>query len=145
VTSVLTNCKFHHLGLAVEGPEQALVFLAGQGYQVGETVFDPEQNVNLIWCTHPTMPTVEVIYQSDPKGPLESVLRNRRESFYHVCYAVQDVPNVIASLKNLGLRVICVAGQKPSVLFQGQTVGFYYVSGFGLVELVCPVKEPVTS
>jgi len=38
---------FHHLGLAVSRPDEAVTFLTGLGYAIGDRVFDPEQNINL--------------------------------------------------------------------------------------------------
>ena len=32
--------KFHHLGLAVRSPESARSFIEGQGYHIGDTVFE---------------------------------------------------------------------------------------------------------
>ena len=63
--------SFHHLGLAVTRPGEAVGFLQGLGYDAGEAVRDPLQNVDLIWCTHPQMPAVEVIASTGTPGPLD--------------------------------------------------------------------------
>jgi hypothetical protein len=135
------NCRFHHLGLAVRAPEKAVALLEAQGYAAGEPVFDPLQGVHLIWCTHDTMPAVEIIYQTAAGGPLDAVLAGKSEAIYHVCYAVEDAGGAIESLTAKGLRVICVSPEKPSTLFAGQSVSFHYVGGFGLIELVNPTKQ----
>ena len=59
---------FHHLGLAVKEPKTAETFLTGLGYSIGETVFDPLQNVNLSMCSHLTMPDVEIIFPAGSEG-----------------------------------------------------------------------------
>lgn len=133
--------RFHHLGLAVKQPKKALAFLRAQGFEIGHSVFDPLQGVNLIWCSHATMPAVEVVYQTATEGPLNSMLAERTEFFYHICYAVEDLPDTVDVLKQQGLRMICVSEEKPSVLFKGQAVCFYYIPGFGLIEFVCPIKN----
>ena len=53
--------EFHHLGLAVRRPDDAVRFLDGLGYEIGEPIFDPEQNINAILCRHGgAMPDVEI-------------------------------------------------------------------------------------
>jgi len=41
---------FDHFGLATCKPEQAVAFLKGLGYHIGEKTYDPQQRVNLILC-----------------------------------------------------------------------------------------------
>src|SRR5438094_83015 len=123
----LDSVQFHHLGLAVAEPTKAVSLLTSLGYTLGDRVFDPGQGVHLIWCSHLTMPHVEVIYQTQAGGPLDSILIGRNESIYHICFAAEDVKTTLAEWKGLGLRVICVSAQKPSVLFANQAVSFYYV------------------
>jgi hypothetical protein len=141
VNSLPLNCRFHHLGLAVKSAAKAVKLLELQGYAVGEPVFDPLQGVNLIWCTHESMPAVEIIYQTAERGPLDSILAGKSESIYHLCYAVEDTSGAIKSLTDSGLRVICVSPEKPSTLFAGQNVSFHYVGGFGLIEFVSPTTQ----
>jgi methylmalonyl-CoA/ethylmalonyl-CoA epimerase len=138
---IVQEYRFHHLGLAVKRPQKALAFLKAQGYRIVDQVFDPLQRVNLVWCMHATMPAVEVIYQTGAEGPLNAVLAERTESFYHTCYAVEDMGASVENLKQHGLRVVCVSEKKPSVLFAGQAVSFHYIPGFGLIEFVCPIKK----
>ena len=138
---LLVNCRFHHFGLAVRAANKAVALLEAQGYSVGEPVFDPLQGVHLIWCTHESMPAVEIIYQTAERGPLDSVLAGKSESIYHVCYAVDDTSGAIKTLTASGLRVICVSPEKPSTLFAGQNVSFHYVGGFGLIEFVSPITQ----
>ena len=46
---MLDSMKFHHIGVAVKGIQAtAAVYVAG-GYKQSETIFDPEQNVDICW------------------------------------------------------------------------------------------------
>ncbi|MEI6268140.1 MAG: VOC family protein [Methylococcaceae bacterium] len=126
---------FHHLGLAVRRPSQALSFIRGMGYQHTEAIFDAEQNVNLILCTHGQMPTIEIIYPSLSRGPLESILKDHSEMFYHLCYTSNNMNNSIQKIKSEN-RVIMVSDIKPAILFEGRGVSFYKVAGFGLIEII---------
>lgn len=130
--------SFHHLGLAVAKPEPALAFLRGLGYRAGKAVFDPLQGVNLQICEHPTMPLVEVISPGKSDGPLNALLTRSREGLvYHVAYRTADLAASLNALEaHPDLRVICVSSPKPAVLFNGESVSFYVISGLGMIEII---------
>lgn len=130
--------SFHHLGLAVRRPREATQFLGGLGYRIGETVFDPEQNVNLIMCSHPdAMPDVEIICPAAGKSPVDALVAGRPQGIvYHMCYATADLAATLTALDEAGLRVICKAPPTPAVLFGGRRVSFYDIVGMGLCEIV---------
>lgn len=131
--------KFHHLGLAVSNKDKAIKFLVEQGYQCGESVFDPLQGVDLLMCVHPDMPDVELIYhetETDAKSPIQSLLKERSEMIYHLCYTSVSIQASMANIKERGIRVFPMAPKKPAVLFGDKCVAFYYVDGFGLIEIL---------
>lgn len=111
-------------------------FLRGLGYAAGAAILDPEQNVNLVLCTHAQMPSMEVVSPTDTPGPLDAILDAGGESFYHVCYETAELSTSLAAFKSAGHRVVCVVPRKPAVLFGGRHVSFYRVRGFGLIELL---------
>lgn len=129
---------FHHLGLAVRRPRDATAFLGSLGYELGEPVFDPEQNVNLIMCTHPgTMPDVEIIYPATGKSPVDALTAGRPDGIvYHMCYVSADLPATLVALDAAGIRAICKAPPTPAALFAGRRVSFYDIVGMGLVEII---------
>lgn len=132
-----SHLAFHHLGLAVRRPEEAMAFTSTLGYQIGETVFDPEQNVNLIMCTHEIQPSVEIIWPANSKGPVHGLTdRHPTGVIYHVCYATDDLGAALAGLKKAGLNAVCVCSPKAAPLFGGRKVSFYNVLGIGLVEIL---------
>ncbi len=127
---------FHHFGLAVSNIDRARHFLQGLGYKPGEHVHDPLQNINLLWCEHPTMPPVELVSSSGSLGPLDNYLSNMSELMYHLCFEAEDIEASVSAIRNDKVRVLRVASPKPAVLFGGKEVGFYLIKGFGLVELL---------
>jgi len=138
--------SFHHLGLAVRRPAEALTFLHGLGYQSSDAVFDPEQNVNLIMCTHAAMPPVEVVYPAEGKSPIDGVLgRHGNGIVYHACYVAHDLGRSLAQFEAAGICAVCVAPPKPAVLFGGREVSFYNIVGMGLVEIIDDCGDPLVA
>lgn len=129
---------FHHLGLAVRRPRDAIQFLGGLGYRIGEPVFDPAQNVNLIMCSHDgVMPDVEIIFPATGKSPVDVLVAGRPEGIvYHLCYTTADLAATLAALDEAGLRAICKSPPTPATLFGGCRVSFYDIVGMGLCEIV---------
>ena len=128
--------EFHHIGLAAKMPDKALLFLKGMGYVPGDTVLDELQNVNLIFCSHPVMPSIEIIFSTDTKGPLEAILKNSTEMIYHICFETQSLEKTLEEIKNDGIKMKMISAPKPAILFRNQKVSFYYILGFGIVEIL---------
>ncbi|MFT5755361.1 MAG: methylmalonyl-CoA/ethylmalonyl-CoA epimerase [Alteromonadaceae bacterium] len=128
--------RFHHFGLAVKNKKSAINFLTAMGYVIGEEVYDKEQEVNLILCQCNEQPDVEVIYKSDKEGPINSILKNNEALIYHLCYITDNIADSVNKFRLKGLRVISVSEPKPAILFNDQYVAFYYIKGFGLIELL---------
>lgn len=129
---------FHHLGLAVATPETARAFLSKLGYRIGPAVLDPIQNVNLAMADHATMPSVEIIWPGEGKGPLDRYLKEHREGLvYHMAFAAEDLAASMAALKaDAEIRAIFWAEPQEAILFQGRKIVFCIINGVGLIELV---------
>jgi len=127
---------FHHLGLAVRQPEMAIRFLSGLEYEIGPSIRDDLQNVNLIICIKNTMPAFEIISETKTAGPLTNILKSNSSLIYHVCYESDVLDESLAALESDGFRVIPISEPKPAVLFAGRKVSFYHVHGFGLIEIL---------
>jgi hypothetical protein len=130
--------SFHHLGLAVRRPRDAMEFLGGLGYRIGDPVFDPEQNVNLVMCSDPgAMPDVEIIYPAAGKSPIDALVSDRPAGIvYHMCYVTADLSATLAALDQAGLRAVCKMPPTPGILFGGRRASFYDIVGMGLCEIV---------
>lgn len=130
------DLKFHHFGLATRDAEETRRMLTLLGYELAEPIFDPLQNVNLIWCEHALMPAIEVVYPADTPGPLDSYLAEFPELVYHLCYVAPDIQIAADEIRSAGLRLLTVVAPKPAVLFGGRAVAFYLAKGLGLIEIL---------
>jgi Glyoxalase/Bleomycin resistance protein/Dioxygenase superfamily len=128
--------KFHHFGLALRDLEPAATFLAGIGYEVGSFVLDEGQMVRVAMCHGKGLPPVEIVLSYGAEGPLSGILKRHDALFYHSCFTTEDAEASLAKMMNDGLEVIPVSPPKPAPLFDGRSVSFHYVSGFGLIELL---------
>jgi methylmalonyl-CoA/ethylmalonyl-CoA epimerase len=128
--------QFHHFGLAVRDTASAVTVLKGMGYTIGQRIMYLLQNVMLIWCDHEHMPAVELVSPTDTSGPLDNMLANQPELFYHICYSAEDIDSSVTAIRESGVRVLPVSPPKPAILFDGRRVGFYQIKGFGLIEIV---------
>jgi len=134
---MISSLRFHHLGLAVRRSQHAATFVQALGYQVGPTVFDPNQNVNCALCIHKDAPAIEILWPGETKGPLDGLVQRHPSGIvYHMCYETDDLPGVLAELEATGLNVICISPPKVAPLFEGRTVSFYNVTGVGLIEII---------
>ncbi|MDB5972506.1 MAG: methylmalonyl-CoA epimerase [Hydrocarboniphaga sp.] len=113
------------------------MFLQGLGYEVGELIVDPEQNVRLAMCRGSGLPSLELIVPADDGlGPLSSVLRRQDACIYHSCFTTHDADASLAAMAADSLKHMTVSPPKPAVLFGGRAVSFHLVGGFGLIELI---------
>jgi len=134
----MKNCflKFHHLGFATKNNEKALLFISSLEYKICKKAYDSIQNVNLIFCKHKSMPNIEIIYPAKTEGPLKSILKNRSELIYHQCYTTTNLARSLDAIKKNGIRIITISKPVNAILFDNRKVSFYYVGGFGLIEIL---------
>jgi methylmalonyl-CoA/ethylmalonyl-CoA epimerase len=131
------HLKFHHLGLAARKRDRAVALASFMGYQIGESVYDPLQNVHLTMCVHETEPSIEIICPGETKGPIDSLIQRHNDGvIYHVCYETDNLQAALAELAKLEIRAICISTAKPAPLFGGRCVSFYNFPGIGLVEIL---------
>jgi len=142
-----TLLHFHHLGLAVRRPGKAFDFLASLGYREGAQVYDPFQSVYLAMRHHPAMPDVEVIWPGKTPSPIDKLVTGGKSLVYHICFATEDANRALAELAAAGHQIVEIAPPKPAILFDGLTVSFHNVLGFGMIELIhglTAVRSPST-
>lgn len=135
------DLTFHHFGLAVHSPEQAFSFLKALGYENGEPMLDPLQGVNLAMSYHAEMPAVEVIWPGAKPSPIDGMLKRQDSMIYHLCYTSDNPDLSLKKMQETGVAVLAVTEPQAAILFGGRKVSFHIVAGFGLIELIYPIKE----
>lgn len=128
---------FHHFGLAVKKPQNAIKFLSTLGYRMGDPFFDPNQRVNLIMGTHDYQPAVEIIFPGLESSPIDQLIQKHSGGIvYHLCYLANNLEDTLAQFETAGLRVLCVSQPKLAPFFPGRKASFYNVVGMGLIEIL---------
>ena len=131
-----SQALFHHFGLALKKEERALKFLEAMGYSIGESVYDPLQDVYVRMCTSSRMPSVETVMPGKNDGPLTPILKKTNEMIYHTCYEISSHETFLSDLNAQNISYSCLLESKPAILFGGRMVSFYYIIGYGVVELL---------
>lgn len=134
---ILEDLKFHHLGIAVKHFDKSLSFYERLGYRRlnQEIVRDNLHHVDLIFLQHNSQPNIELVRPLHKNSPIVNYLKNADAAMYHLCYEVDCFDHVVDSLKQ-EFRVFSVVKPKPAILFNNRLVGFYYLHGIGLIELL---------
>ncbi len=131
------HLAFHHLGLAVRRPDEAMAFHSIPGYHVGKPIFYLGQNVHLAMCSPETEAAVEFIWPHETERFIHGVKERPPACvIYHVCYTTDNLGLALAGLEKEGTRVICAPPPKPATLFGRRKVSFYNVAGIGLIEIL---------
>lgn len=131
---MLSNFKFHHIGVAVKEIDATASVYEQGGYHRSTSIFDPVQNVNICWLTKEGMPIVELLAPVDGKSPINKTLEKVGISPYHCCYVVDSIEKSVTELKKQ--RYILVSNPEEAVAFCGSRVCFLYNKNVGLIELV---------
>ena len=123
--------KFHHLGVACNDIEQTKRFVGSiMGVtSESEIVFDELQNASLCMLGTSDGLQIELIAGEQVKSLLK-----RGVSYYHTCYAVQDIEQAIRYLQTEENAVV-ISAAKPAILFKNKKVAFLKTP-LGVVELL---------
>ena len=134
---MIKSIEFHHLGLAVKHPKKALNVLSALGYKINEPIFDPLQKVNVQMCKSSKMPDIELVYANkNTKSPIDNILKENTELAYHYCYSTNNINKSINEFKKNDINPLCISKPKNAILFNNNKVGFYYIFGYGIIELL---------
>lgn len=128
------NIRFHHFGIACRDIRETGKFYEEIGYEIGEIIFDPLQNVNICFLKHSSMPLVELLSPVDGASPVVQILEKVGVSPYHTCYEVDDLDEAIKVFRKQ--RYVVVSKPKNACAIDNRKVSFIYNPNMGLIELV---------
>lgn len=125
---------FHHFGIACRDIQKTGECYKEFGYEMGQTIFDPLQNINICFLNHPSMPLVELLSPVDENSPVVQILNKVGTTPYHTCYEVKDLDESIKSFRKQ--RYVTVAKPKEACAIGNRRVAFLYNPDMGLIELL---------
>jgi methylmalonyl-CoA/ethylmalonyl-CoA epimerase len=122
--------RFHHVGIACRDIQRTRAWVCETFPVTADSgvVHDPVQDADLCLLDIEDQPAFELV-----SGPMVEGMLRRKNSYYHVCYEVDEITDAIAHFEAHGSRLI--SGPVPAVLFDGRPVAFL-LSPIGLVEVL---------
>ncbi len=127
--------RVNHIGLAASDMAQALqVFSDGMGLPVAGDELVPGDAVRVTFLPVGES-RIEFLEPVGEEGPVQKFIEKRGPGMHHICLEVEDLPGMLARLKERGVELI---DQEPRPGAHGSLVAFVHprsASGV-LVELV---------
>ncbi len=139
IIDILDFLRFHHIAIAVKSFEKSINYYKSLAYNCTQVIYDPIQNVELVFCYSNLMPNVELVKPFDENSPIVNLLQNKDTIIYHQCYQTNNLSKAIEYLQREN-KVFCISKPKPAILFNNKNVSFYQVPNVGLIEML-EVKE----
>jgi methylmalonyl-CoA/ethylmalonyl-CoA epimerase len=118
---------FHHIGVATNDLFQSLVFVR-ENFDIldcTDTIYDAEQDAHLIMIKTKDL-NIELV-----SGNVVKSFISKKQSYYHICYEVNDIEKAINSFS----YSILAAPPKRAILFNNRKVAFL-LTPIGLIELL---------
>ena len=119
--------NFHHIGIATNDIEKCLSFV-NDNFEViasTNTIYDPNQNAELVLITTKSV-VLELV-----SGPLVSEFIKKQQTYYHICYEVDDLDKSIAEFQ----QSIVISKPTKAILFNNRRVAFI-MTPIGIIELL---------
>jgi methylmalonyl-CoA/ethylmalonyl-CoA epimerase len=123
--------RINHIGLAVDSIAQALrIFSGGLGLEVQGT--DNIATDSVVAAFLPVGDSrIELLEPLGQEGPVHKFLQNRGQGVHHLCLEVEDLPGMLAQLRELGVELI---DDRPRPGAHGSMVAFIHPKSANGVE-----------
>lgn len=132
--------KVKHIGIATHAIDSALDFFGvALGLPDGGSEWVPQDQVKVRFLPVGES-RIELLEPVGDEGPIQTFLQNRGPGIHHICLEVDDLPGMLAHLKQRGVRLI---DNEPRLGAHGTLVAFIHpksTSGV-LIELVQAQQE----
>ena len=129
------DLNFHHIGLATDNYNLTLKILKKLGYKVKSVKTHKYYNVKNALCVSKLMPSIEIVSKTKKKSPIDNIIKNNKQLVYHLCYTTKDFSKARKKLKRNGIHVMKISDSYLSP-FEGIMSSFFYIKGFGIVEIM---------
>ena len=126
---------FHHIGIATKDIEKTILKYNILGYElVSKKIFDPIQNVYIVFMEKEGSPRVELVAPVNENSPILNILNKNGTIPYHFCYEVDNIEEEVKKLQKL--KFILISKIVPAVAIENRLVCFLYNKEAGLIELL---------
>ncbi len=126
--------KVHHIGYLVKRLGRSEEAFRKLGFTVEkDVVYDDVRDVNISFMRSGDY-RVELIEPASKESPLYPLLKNYKNSPYHLCYIVDDLEAARSELEKQGFMVI--RDNEPAPALGGREVIFMVSADIGIIELV---------
>lgn len=128
----------HHVGYLVKHLTRSEEAFLSLGYSVErKAMYDHVRDVNISFMTNGDY-RVELIEPASKNSPLYPLLKNYKNSPYHICYVTDDLEASKKEYEGKGFMVIKDTEVAPAL--DGRNVVFMISADIGIIELV--EKQP---
>jgi methylmalonyl-CoA/ethylmalonyl-CoA epimerase len=131
---MLENCRFHHIGYAVQDIMLTAEFYLSSGWELSDIYNDLIQNTRIAFLKREQFPLIELVAPIDDKSPVVNTLDKSGVSPYHICYEVDDITSAILELRKK--KFIALFKPVPAIALDNKLICYLYNKSVGLIELV---------
>ncbi len=126
--------RFHHIGIACRNINDEIAKIAKIHLiqKQSQIVFDKKQHAKVCMLIIAGGLKIELVSGKQ----VETIIKNR-QSYYHLCYLVDDINQEIERLEKAGAFLL--SPPNPAILFDNRDVAFLNVS-YGIIELLSSKK-----
>jgi iturin family lipopeptide synthetase A len=125
-----------HIAVAVSDIRRSMSHYRSLGFNSGEIVHDPLQQVNVVVCEKPGLDPIELVAGLETGSPISRILEKNGDTPYHLCYRVPNIRAFLQSLEDNNISYEITSDPKPAQLFDLKDIAFISVHGVGLIELL---------
>ncbi len=124
-----------HIGIAVDDMEAAIaLYRDAFGLRVSHDESVEAQGTRAVFLSAPRGPDLELLGALGPETPVGKFLAKRGPGMHHICYAVPNLEEAIATCQAQGLQLI---DETPRLGAKGKRLAFIHPKAVGgvLIEL----------
>lgn len=128
------NFKIHHVGYLVKNIQKAISKFQSLGYEIqGRCTHDTYRLIDICFLQKDSY-YVELVSPFDSKSIVSNLMRQYKNSPYHICYSVENIEQACDELKKEGFVIMQQPAPAPAI--NDKRVVFLMSHVLGIIELV---------
>lgn len=131
---MLSNFRFHHIGIVTDSISSTSKYYIEAGFKSSDKIYDPVQNVNIVFLEKTDNPKIELIEPASENSPAANIFKKTGVAPYHICYEVDCIDDVILDLRKK--KFIPLLKPVKAVALDNRLICFLYNKEIGLIEIL---------